>query len=50
MIHEMLDDAFRSFEHLVELLQDAHVDADIIMLVEDAKETLLDRRTEAEEE
>ena len=50
MIHEMLDDAFHSFERLIELLQDAGVDTDIIALVEDAKEALEDSRLEAMEE
>ena len=46
MIHEMLDDAFRSFEHLIELLQDAGVDTDILILVEDAREMLEDRHAD----
>ena len=46
MIHEILDDAFRTFEHLIELLQDAGVDTDIIAIIEDAKEALEDRSAE----
>lgn len=49
MIPDMLDDAIRAFDHLIELLQDGGADTDIIVMVEDAREALSDRHEEIDD-
>jgi hypothetical protein len=50
MTYGTLDDVLTTFDRLIELLQDACADADIITLVEDAKEVLEDRQADEAEE
>jgi hypothetical protein len=42
MIHNSVNDILKSFDYLIELLQDAGIDNTIVTMIEDAKDLLLE--------